>query len=69
MLTKNPIKRLTKSSNIKSHPWWKNFDFIQLFTLEMKSPYCPKIKIKDEEYPKIPYYTFLKVRNFIFYLF
>ena len=43
----------------------------ELFSLEMKSPYCPKIKIKDEEYPKIPYVTFLKVINkfiLIFYL-
>jgi hypothetical protein len=61
MLHKNPVKRLTKISNIKTHTWWKNFDWNELFSLEMKSPYCPKIKIKDEEYPRIPYVTFLRV--------
>jgi hypothetical protein len=60
MLNKNPVKRLNKISNIKTHPWWKKFDWNELFSLEMKSPYCPKIKIKDEEYPRIPYVTFLK---------
>ena len=43
------IKRINKISNIKTHPWWKKFDWNELFSLEMKSPYSPKIKIKDEE--------------------
>ena len=63
MLEKNPLKRLNKISNIKSHPYWTNFNWTELFSLEMKSPYCPKIKIKDEEYPRIPYVTYLKVIN------
>jgi len=65
MLNKNPVKRLNKISNIKTHPWWKKFDWNELFSLEMKSPYSPKIKIKDEEYPRIPYVTFLKVKKYL----
>lgn len=65
MLNKNPVKRLCQIANIKAHPWWRNFDWNELFCLEMKSPYSPKIKIKDEEYPRVPFVTFLKVKFLI----
>ena len=61
MLNKKPVQRLSKISQIKAHPWLKTFPWNNLFSLEIQSPYCPKIKLKDDDYPRIPYVTFLKV--------
>ena len=47
MLEKNPMKRLTKFDEIKKHIWFKEFNWEELITLNMKAPYVPKIK-KDK---------------------
>jgi len=60
MLNKNQVSRLYKISHIKSHPWFNNFSWNSLCSIEMQAPYVPKIRIKDEEYQKIPYLTYLK---------
>jgi cGMP-dependent protein kinase len=60
LLNKNQVTRLSKISLIKSHKWLKDYDWNKLFSMEMQPPYVPKIKIKDEEYTKIPYLMYLK---------
>jgi hypothetical protein len=60
MLNRNQVTRLSKISQIKSHNWLKTFNWNSLFSLEMQPPYIPKIKIKDEEYTKIPFFMYLK---------
>jgi hypothetical protein len=44
MLEKNPMKRLTKFDEIKKHIWFKEFNWEELITLNMKAPYYPKMK-------------------------
>ena len=61
LLNKNPVQRLKKISGIKAHPWLEDFSWNNLFSMEMQPTYKPKIKIKDDEYQKIPFVTFLKV--------
>lgn len=68
MLIKNIGQRLSKISQIKSHPWLKNFSWSNLFSMEMQPPFIPKIKFKDEEYERIPFLTFLKVFYYFFFI-
>ena len=63
MLSKNPLSRLSKYSHIKSHPWFNNFVWDSLLSLDMQPPQIPKIKIKDDESNAIPYVSYVKVKN------
>ena len=41
MLTKNPMTRMAKLSQVKSHIWFKDFNWEDLVMLNMPSPYKP----------------------------
>ena len=45
MLTKNPISRMSKLSQIKNHIWFSNFNWDDLMILKMKAPYIPKLNV------------------------
>ena len=49
MLTKNPISRMSKLSQIKNHIWFSNFNWDDLMTLNMKAPFIPKLNISEED--------------------
>lgn len=61
MLCKNPLSRLSKFSHIKSHPWFSNFLWDNLISLDIQPPFLAKIKIKDDETNTIPYVSYMKV--------
>lgn len=45
MLNKSPINRLCKFSQIKNDPWFNNFSFEDLLSLNMKPPYIPILSL------------------------
>ena len=49
MLTKNPISRMSKLSQIKNHIWFSNFNWDDLMSLNMKAPFIPKLNISEED--------------------
>jgi cGMP-dependent protein kinase len=49
MLTKSLSNRLTKINLIKNHVWFKNFDWDELITMNMKPPYIIKQENKEEK--------------------
>ena len=49
MLTKSLSNRLTKINLIKNHVWFKNFDWDELLTMNMKPPYIIKQENKEEK--------------------
>ena len=46
MLTKNPMRRMSKFSQVKSHIWFSNFNWEDLISLNMPAPY-KQIQKKD----------------------
>lgn len=44
MLTKNPMSRFSKLSQIQSHIWFKKFNWEELASLNITPPYIPQIK-------------------------
>lgn len=68
MLNKNPLSRLSKFSHIKSHPWFANFSWDNLISLDVHPPFIPKLKAKDDENNMIPYVSYIKVFEIIYKL-
>ena len=44
MLTKNPMTRMAKLSQVKSHIWFKDFNWEDLLMLNLNAPYKPIMK-------------------------
>ena len=60
MLTKNPINRLSKFSEVKKHIWFNNFNWDDLMTLTMKAPYIPKLNVIKEDDKQILFNEYAK---------
>ena len=60
MLTKNPIKRMSKVSQVKTHIWFNGFDWEDLMSLNMKAPYKPILKKDVEEKDNYLYLDYIK---------
>ncbi len=62
MLTKNPLSRLCKLSQIKNHVWYSDFSWESLISLDIEVPYVPKLSKKEVDETKIiPYSNYVKV--------
>jgi cGMP-dependent protein kinase len=59
MLTKNPMSRTSKLSQVKNHIWYKSFNWDDLPSLKMVAPYKPIIQddVIKNTYPFIDYVT------------
>ncbi len=65
MLTKNPLSRLCKFSQIKSHTWFNGFSWENLISLDLEVPHVPKIINKEIDESKVmPYSNYVKVLLF-----
>lgn len=62
MLSKNIMQRIYKLANIKSHPWFANFNWENLINLSITPPLKPKVK-KDDLSNLIPFTKHVKVRR------
>ena len=61
MLKKSPLNRLWKFQQIKSSPYFANFDWNKLISLSVDPPYKIKIKKKENETTtNTPYLSYLK---------
>ena len=60
MLTKNPINRLSKFSEVKKHIWFNNFNWDDLMTLTLKPPYLPKLNNNKNIEENIPWNEYSK---------
>ena len=60
MLSKNPIKRLSKLSQVKTHIWFNGFNWEDLMSLNMKAPYKPILKKDVEEKDNYLYVDYIK---------
>jgi hypothetical protein len=62
MLTKNPLSRLCKLAQIKSHSWFVGFSWENLISLDIEVPYIPKITNKEIDESKVmPFSNYIKV--------
>ena len=62
MLTKNPLSRLCKFSQIKSHVWFSGFSWENLISLDTEVPHVPKMTNKEIDESKVmPYSNYVKV--------
>ena len=62
MLKKNPALRLWKFENIKSDPYFKDFDWDKLRSLSYPPPYMIKMKPDQEKSGVVPYMNFLQTK-------
>ena len=60
MLKKNPAQRLWKFEQIKSDPYFSDFDWNKLISLSYPPPYMIKMKPDKETNSVIPYMSFLQ---------
>ncbi len=60
MLTKNPISRLSKISQVKNHVWFDGFSWDDLIELKMNPPYLPLLKQELEDNNNIPFQDYVK---------
>ena len=60
MLTKNPISRLSKISQVKNHVWFNGFSWDDLIELKMNPPYLPLLKQELEDNNNIPFQDYVK---------
>ena len=60
MLTKNPISRLSKISQVKNHVWFNGFSWDDLIELKMNPPYLPLLKQELEDNNNIPFQDYIK---------
>ena len=60
MLTKNPISRMSKFSQIKNHVWFNSFNWEDLISLNMDAPYKPELKKDHEEKDDILFVDYVK---------
>ena len=64
MLVKDPSKRLDKYSKIKEHPYFQDFDWERLISLDLPAPYTFRLgMIKDMNHGSQPYLAYLKTLN------
>ncbi len=63
MLKKNPAQRLWKFEQIKSDPYFSDFDWSKLISLSYPPPYMIKMKPDKEVTSVIPYMSFLQSKN------
>jgi hypothetical protein len=62
MLTKNPLSRLSKLSQIKNHVWYSDFSWESLISLDIEVPYVPKLSQKEVDESKVTTYSnYIKV--------
>ena len=62
MLKKNPALRLWKFENIKSDPYFSDFDWDKLISLSYPPPYMIKMKPDKENWEIVPYMNFLQTK-------
>ena len=62
MLKKNPTQRLWKFEQIKSDPYFRDFDWNKLISLSYPPPYMIKMKPDKEISKVIPYMSFLQTK-------
>ena len=62
MLKKNPTQRLWKFENIKSDPYFSDFDWDKLISLSYPPPYMINCKPDKENNKVIPYMSFLQTK-------
>ena len=60
MLNKNEDERYCKFNQINSHIWFKDFDWEELLSLNMKPPYLPKKDDKVVSYDEKPYIEYVQ---------
>ena len=63
MLKKNPTQRLWKFEQIKSDPYFSDFDWNKLISLSYPPPYMIKMKPDKESSSVIPYMSFLQSKQ------
>ena len=63
MLKKNPANRLWKFEQIKTDPYFSDFDWGKLISLSYPPPYMIQMKPDKENSNVIPYMTFLQSKN------
>ena len=59
MLTKNPVKRLTKFEDVRNHEWFSGFNWDDLGELKMEPPYKPMVKSDPLPSNKINYVDYI----------
>ena len=62
MLKKNPTQRLWKFDQVKSDPYFRDFDWNKLISLSYPPPYMIKMKPDKENSKVIPYMSFLQTK-------
>lgn len=60
MLTKSPIQRLCKFSQIKNDPWFAGFSWENLLSLNMEPPYVPKISRNELKSTPVAFVNYIK---------
>ena len=63
MLKKNPAQRLWKFEQIKSDPYFSDFNWNKLISLSYPPPYMIKMKPEKESNSVIPYMSFLQSKQ------
>ena len=63
MLKKNPANRLWKFEQIKTDPYFSDFDWSKLISLSYPPPYMIQMKPDKEISNVVPYMTFLQSKN------
>ena len=63
MLKKNPANRLWKFEQIKTDPYFSDFDWGKLISLSYPPPYMIQMKPDKENSNVVPYMTFLQSKN------
>lgn len=57
LLVRDPSARLTEPEKIKKHPWFSCIDWIKLATKEVKPPFIPPVKNKEDTTQVDPEFT------------
>ena len=63
MLVKDPKKRLDKYSKIKEHPYFRDFDWERLVSLDLPAPYTFRLGTMKDMHSSQPYLAYLKTLN------
>ena len=63
MLKKSPTSRLWKFQQIKSDPFFEDFDWKKLISLSYPPPYMIKFKDEKENNASIPYLSYLQSKQ------
>jgi hypothetical protein len=60
MLSKNKSTRYCKFEQISNHIWFKDFNWDDLLSLDMKPEYVPSLLHKKDNYNNQPYLDYIK---------